>query len=97
MAEIDINLKSVEETNCKLPAIISRVAEVNSTISNIKAVINSSVLGRSNLRARLSAAQSDINDIETGLHDLYRGINNIVGIYENNELKLLNDIKKLKV
>ena len=96
MADIFINTRFVEAANSQLPAIISRVGEVNSAVSRVRLEINASILSRGNLRERLKNTHSEIDKLDKELHELHRTVNRIVQLYEENEFKQLNRIRNVK-
>jgi chromosome segregation ATPase len=95
MADININTRSVESVNTQLPAIISRVAAINGVVLRMRSSIDSNVQSRGNIRTRLNNIQNEINSMEKELRDLHRTINEIVNIYEKNEMRQINRVKNL--
>ena len=95
MVDININPGAVEVANTQLPSIISRVNGVNKTVTGLRTAINNNIQNRSNIRARLTKVQNDINQMESDLRAMHKAVNNIVEIYDKNEAQQLNNINKL--
>ena len=82
---IDINIPMARNANEQMPIIARNVSSVRDNVLRLTSQIDSRVLGRSNLRARLQNMQNEISSLENDLALLHRITVQNINAYEENE------------
>ena len=92
---IHIDISAVKVVNEQLPPIIRQVTNVKDILSGLRPSVDARVLDCSNLKARLRTAQSNIEAVECDLLLLHRTVTQNITIYEENEMRLNNQVQSL--
>ena len=92
---IEIDIASAKAVNEHFPASINRVGGVNDCLSRLKASVDSRILDRQDLRARLNNAQRAVDSLEKDLLLLHRTIAQNINSYEETEKRVKLRIKNI--